>query len=202
MQRQQRTQTARRQAVAALSRLTDLAGYTNQEHAQRVSRLAALVGRFMQLSDQQVADLESAALLHDIGQVSLGEPIPAGATVDAAPRDQQRIADEGAEIVSRTGASESVVEVVRQQAVPFRRLIEEGEPLTLSARILKVCNAYDDFSSGNGSKRNQALLRLRLGLGYEYDPEVVEVLARVTGGGSEPPLASSAGSDTVSRAIW
>ncbi|MDE9365886.1 HD domain-containing protein [Luteipulveratus sp. YIM 133132] len=195
MQRQERINQSRRQAIAALSKMTDLAGYTRADHAARVAQLCGRVGLQLGLADSEMADLETAALMHDIGQVSLGEPIPGGATVDAAPRDQQRIADEGAEIVKRTGSPERVVSIVQQQAVPFRRLVEEGERLSLSARILKVCNAYDDFSGGDPSRRDAALLRLRLGLGYEYDPEVVQVLAQVTADSSElTPARSGAGS--------
>ncbi|WP_157508736.1 HD-GYP domain-containing protein [Luteipulveratus halotolerans] len=182
MQQEERINAARIQTVAALSQMTDLAGYTEAGHARRVALLCSRVGTAMRLTEEQLGALESATLLHDIGQVSLGAPIPAGATVDAAPRDQQRIADEGAAIAAQAGATEQVVNIIEQQAMPFRRLVEEGEPLTMPARILKVCNAYDDFSHGDPTKHDNAILRLRLGLGYEYDPEVVEALARVIAG--------------------
>ena len=42
------------------------------------------------MSDAELLDLEYAALMHDIGQLSLTEPIPGGATVVAAPTEQRR----------------------------------------------------------------------------------------------------------------
>jgi HD-GYP domain-containing protein (c-di-GMP phosphodiesterase class II) len=57
---------------------------------------------------------------------------------------------------------------------------EFGEILPLSSRIIKVCNAYDDLtgnSSGRGG-RDAAIERIHLGLGYEYDPRVVDALVR------------------------
>lgn len=186
MRRQQRTRTARRQAIAALSRMTDLAGYTRTGHSGRVSRLCLEVGHTLHLSEHDLTELESAALLHDIGQVSLHEPIPAGATVEAAPVDQQRIADDGALIVRRTGVLDQVAAIIEQQAVPFRRLREQGQPQLLTARVLKVCNAYDDLTRGEPQRREVALERIMLGLGYEYDPAVVDAVAKVTGHPTAP----------------
>ena len=92
-----------RQTIRALSRLTEIGGYTEPGHASRVAGLATAIGRDLGMSEREVLDLEYAALLHDIGQVSLAEPIPRGATVMAAPADQRRIAHDGAEIVRQTG---------------------------------------------------------------------------------------------------
>ena len=46
---------------------------------RRVSTLAVAVGRELGMSDSELRDLEYAALMHDIGQLSLTEPIPGGA---------------------------------------------------------------------------------------------------------------------------
>jgi hypothetical protein len=45
-----------------------------------VAQLSVAVGRDLGLSERELQDLEYAALLHDIGQLSLSEPIPGGAT--------------------------------------------------------------------------------------------------------------------------
>jgi response regulator RpfG family c-di-GMP phosphodiesterase len=125
-------------------------------------------------------DLEYAALLHDIGQVSLTEPIPGGATVLAAPADQRRIAHDGAEIVRQTGVLDNVAVILEAQTTPFRQVREFGEVLPLSSRVIKVCNAYDDLAgdSPDSAKRDAAIERIQLGLGYEYDPRVVSALVR------------------------
>jgi len=124
--------------------------------------------------------LEYAALLHDIGQVSLTEPIPGGATVLAAPADQRRIAHDGAEIVRQTGVLDNVAVILEAQTTPFRQVREFGEDLPLSSRIIKVCNAYDDLAGDSPDllQRGAAIERIHLGLGYEYDPRVVDALVR------------------------
>ena len=169
-----------RQTIATLSRLTDVAGYTPTGHAARVAERSVGIARFMGLHAEAVQDLEYAALLHDLGQVGLRSPIPDGATVLAAPDDQRRIASEGARIVRRTEVLDRVADLMERQTTPFRHVREWGEEVPVSSRIIKVANAFDDFSHGRTDAQSveAALERIHLGLGYEYDPEVVEALLR------------------------
>lgn len=169
-----------RQTIAALSRLTEAAGYTPPGHASRVAERSVAIARSMGLHADQIQELEYAALLHDLGQVGLRSPIPDGATVLAAPDDQRRIASEGARIVRRTEVLDDVADLMERQTTPFRHVREWGEEVPLASRIIKVANAYDDFSHGRTDtvSVDAALERIHLGLGYEYDPEVVEALIR------------------------
>jgi hypothetical protein len=180
VRRQSAIRRTYRQTIRTLSRLTELGGYTEVGHASRVAALSMSTGHELGMSEREMLDLEYAALLHDIGQVSLTEPIPGGATVLAAPTDQRRIAHDGAEIVRQTGVLDNVAVILEAQTTPYRQVREFGEILPLSSRIIKVCNAYDDLtgnSSGRGG-RDAAIERIHLGLGYEYDPRVVDALVR------------------------
>jgi hypothetical protein len=170
-----------RQSIRTLSRLTDLAGYTAAGHSERVADLAVAVGRELAISERELLDLEYAALLHDIGQVALVEPIPGGATVLAAPADQRRIARDTVDIVRETGVLDAVAEILEHQATPFRQMRELDEAIPLASRILKVVNAFEDLTGGRtGARaREAAIERIHLGLGYEYDPRIVDVLVRV-----------------------
>jgi hypothetical protein len=169
------------QTIRTLSRLTEFGGYTEQGHAARVAELSLSMGHQLGMSEREMLDLEYAALLHDIGQVSLVEPIPGGATVLAAPADQRRIAHDGAEIVRQTGVLDNVAVILEAQTTSYRQVRELGEDIPLSSRIIKVCNAYDDMAGGSPTpaRRHAAMERIHLGLGYEYDPRVVDALGRV-----------------------
>jgi len=169
------------QTIRALSRVTELGGYTESGHSRRVSRLAVALGRDLGMGDPDLRDLEYAALMHDIGQLSLSEPIPGGATVVAAPADQRRIASLGADVIRATGVLDQVATIVDQQAEPYRRAHEPSRPeVPLASRIIKAVNAYDDLvgDSLETSRRLGALERLRLGMAYEYDPMVVDSLSK------------------------
>lgn len=169
------------QTIRALSRVTELGGYTESGHSRRVSVLSGAVGRELGMSDADLRDLEYAALMHDIGQLSLAEPIPGGATVVAAPGDQRRIAGLGADVIRQTGVLDEVATIVDRQAEPYRRAHEtDRNEVPLASRIIKAVNAYDDLvgDSVETRRRLEALERLRLGMAYEYDPTVVESLSK------------------------
>ncbi|MEO7421273.1 MAG: HD domain-containing phosphohydrolase [Ornithinibacter sp.] len=171
-----------RQTIATLAHLTEHGGYTPAGHAERVSRTSVRIGRILGLSERELRDLEYAALLHDLGQISLAEPIPRGATVLAAPVDQRDIAGEGARIVRQAEGLDVVAGYIESQATPYRQVREQGDDVPLVSRIIKVANAFDDLTGGSQQAQSiaAAMERIHLGLGYEYDPEVVDALTRAT----------------------
>ncbi len=169
------------QTIQALSRVTEVGGYTETGHAQRVAQLSVAVGREMGLSEADIKDLKYAALMHDIGQLSLTDPISGGATTLIARDEQRRIAAYGAEVIRQSGM-DRVAHIVEQQTEPFRR---PGQPfdanIPVASRIIRVANAYDDFAGGSmeSVQRMYALGRLREGMAEEYDPLVVDIASRV-----------------------
>ncbi|POX51425.1 HD-GYP domain-containing protein [Streptomyces sp. Ru72] len=166
--------TTYRQTIASLARATEIAGYTPPGHARRVAELSRAVGREMGLTEPELTVLEHAALMHDIGQLSLVDPVPAGATARLPAEEQRRIALLGGAVVRQTGVDAEVAVVVERQADPYRE-----QPV--SARIIRAVNAYEEMSreeTGPGGPLS-ALERLRLACARDYQPEVVESLARV-----------------------
>lgn len=170
------------QTVRSLSRVTELGGYTETGHARRVSELSLAMGRELGLTGAELRDLEYAALMHDLGQLSLAEPIPGGATIMVDPAEQRRIAEEGARVIRATGVLDRVADIVERATEPYRRPHEAHDPtLPVGAAVIKVANAFDDLVGDATAcqRRLDALERLRLGMAYEYDPRVVEALSRV-----------------------
>ncbi|MFJ9039478.1 HD-GYP domain-containing protein [Streptomyces sp. NPDC102406] len=162
-----------RQTIASLARATEIAGYTPHGHAHRVAALSRSVGRELGLSEPDLTVLEYAALMHDIGQLSLLDPVARGATANLTPAQQRRIALLGGAVVRQTGVDAQVAVVVERQADPYRE-----QPL--AARIVRTANAYEEMAREEGPQGPLAALeRLRLGTGRDYQPEVVEALARV-----------------------
>ncbi|MFD9644881.1 HD domain-containing protein [Streptomyces sp. NPDC059082] len=164
--------TVNRQTIASLARATEIAGCTPPGHAHRVAALSTAVGRELGLSGTELTVLEHAALMHDIGQLSLVDPVEGGATALLPAEEQRRIAHLGGEVVRRTGVPEAVAVVVERQADPYR----EQPP---AARIVRAVNAYDDLAGDGAGAALGALERLRLGTARDYHPDVVEGLARV-----------------------
>ena len=168
------------ETVRALSRMTEVGGYVEGGHSRRVSVLAVAVGRELGMHEPELLELEYAALMHDIGQLSLRDPIPGGATVLVSSADQRRIAELGADVIGQAGVLDQVADIVRRQSEPARSA-EPGPPA--ASRIIRAANAFDDLvgNSVDRDRASAALERLRLDTASEYDPGVVEALSRVVG---------------------
>jgi HD domain len=166
------------QTVRALAQVTEVGGYVDSGHSRRVSRLALAIGREFGMREPDLLKLEYAALMHDIGQLSLAEPIPGGATLLVSQEEARKIAEFGAEVIRETGVLDEVAELVRDQWLPA-----EGGPKVppLGSKVIRAANAFDDMIGGSPDRDRTAaaIERLRQVAG-EYDQEVVTALASVT----------------------
>jgi HD domain len=165
------------QTVRSLARVTEVAGYVEAGHSRRVSRLAVAIGRGLGMAEPQLLALEYAALMHDIGQLSLSDPIPGGATVLVSPADQERIAQLGADVIKQAGVLDEVAELVRCQAWSARG--HDPAP-PIGSRIIRAANAFDDMvgSSTDRDRSVAAIDRMRLDP-VRYDADVINVLSEV-----------------------
>jgi HD domain len=167
------------QMVRSLARVTEVAGYVEEGHSRRVSHLAVAVGRGLGLPEPELLALEYAALMHDIGQLSLRDAIPGGATLLVSSAEQDRIAGLGADVISEAGVLDEVADLVRCQSWPARG--HDPAP-PLGSMIIKAANAFDDMvgPSTDRDRSATALERMRLDP-VGFDAGVVAVLAEVAG---------------------
>jgi HD domain len=168
------------QTVRSLARVTEVGGYVESGHSRRVAKLAVAVGRELGMAEPDLLDLEYAALMHDIGQLSLLDPIPGGATVLVSAADQNRIAELGAEVIRQAGVLNEVAYLVRCQNWPSHG--HEPAP-PIGSMIIRAANAFDDMVGGSTDRDRTAaaLERLRMDTATEYDAGVVQALTEVAG---------------------
>jgi len=174
----QQTKTTYRQTIRALARIPEVSGLGIDGHADRTTETATSIAKEMGLGPSQVDDVEYAALMHDIGRVSLSEPqiLKMGYTDDDLARWS-------AEIIAESPYLERVAEQVRHQYEPYRKPGEQEDPdVSIVSRIIKVAAAYDWKVHKTGMSPLSALEELHAGAAYEYDPEVVASLRRLLEG--------------------
>lgn len=187
------------QTIRALARVPEAGGYVESGHSRRVSRLAVQLGHDLGMSETELLELEYAALMHDIGQLSLHDPKPSGATVHATAAEQRRIAELGAEVVRQTGVLDRVASIIELQAEPphlpgepsrepSARELPEQPPL--ASRIVRVANAYDDLTGGapDPGRSREALDRICGGTAQDAAHEAARDIAREAG--REPAQAA------------
>ena len=171
----QETKTTYRQTIRALARIPEVSGLGIDGHADRTTDTATSIAKEMGLGPAQVDDIEYAALMHDIGRVSLSEPqiLKMGYTDDDLARWS-------AEIIAESPYLERVAEQVRHQYESYRKPGEQHDPeISIVSRIIKVAAAYDWKVHKSGLSPLSALEELHAGAAYEFDPEVVASLRRL-----------------------
>ena len=188
----QETKLTYRQTIRALARIPEVSGLGIDGHADRTTEVATSIAKEMGLGPAEVDDVEYAALMHDIGRVSLSEPqiLKMGYTDDDLARWS-------AEIIAESPYLERVAEQVRQQYDPYRKPGEQDDPeISDVSRIIKVAAAYDWKVHKTGLSPLEALEELHAGAAYEYDPEVVASLRRLLEGRGVLRSMSKAASGT------
>jgi hypothetical protein len=192
-----------RQTIEALAMAPELGGLVREGHATRVAELATAIGRELDLDDAQLRTLETAALLHHIGQVTLDEPPPHTradpgevAAVTAALMREIDPLRPAADIVARaplaardparTGGSPCGPPDSDAEASGRAKL---ASPTRSSSQALKVASAFDDLTEGDADRDAAALEALYSSPGYVYDLRVLDVLERLLDRARRPARA-------------
>ena len=137
--------------------------------------LAVAVGREFGMHPDEVTELEYAALVHDIGRITLNEP----AILRAGYSDED-IARWGSQIVAEAPHLARVSELVAEQYRPYRQAGQEHDPdVPVASKIIKVVCAYDKARFELELAPIDALEQVHRGSTYDFDPEVTASLRRV-----------------------
>jgi hypothetical protein len=154
-----------RQTIEALAMAPELGGLVPPGHAERVAQLAAEMGGELGFSVGDVNDLEMAALLHHLGQVTLDEP------------EDARGVDNG-EVAAVTGA---MLRDIRPLAAAGDIVAGDADDpkLKLIVQVLRIASEYDDLTVRDHVPGELALESLRSAPAYVYDDKVVRSLERV-----------------------
>lgn len=163
------------QTIRALAQIPEVAGLAPVGHSSRTADIAVAVAQEMGLHPNRVIELEYAALMHDVGRITLNEPaiVKAGFT-------EEDIARWGAQIIAEAPHLQHVSVLVAQQHRPYRSPGIETDPdVPVASKIIKIASAYDMARVEEGLSAIEALERIHQGSAYEFDPHVAASLRKV-----------------------
>jgi response regulator RpfG family c-di-GMP phosphodiesterase len=157
-------------------------------HCDRVATLARQVAEELSLDETQIEMLGTAALLHEIGKVSV--------SVDLLHRDGPLTPDEleqvrnhtrvGAQIVTAVPSLRRMAPLISHQYTDYKELesvISSDAPEFLLASILRVVDSFDAMISPRsyrgGLTRARGEEMIHEGAGSSFHPEAVRALSRV-----------------------
>ncbi len=173
-------------AIRALAATLDARDPYTAGHSERVSALAVLIGRQMELSAAELDVLRLGALLHDIGKIGLSDAIlrkPGPLTVEEY--DQlKRHPGQGARILRQVPFLAPHIPIVELhherpdgRGYPFGL---RGDEIPVAARIVHVADAFDAITSARAYRpargRAEAIAELQRCAGTEFDPVSVKAL--------------------------
>src|SRR5215204_6411395 len=181
--------------VYALARAVDLKdGYTHQ-HSARVAQYAAVLARELGMSEEEIEQIRTAGILHDVGKVGVADAVllkPARLTEDEF-LEMQRHSTLGRDIVQGAGMPEIAERVLylheRWDGRGYPHKLE-GEDIPLASRVLGVADAFEAMTSSRLYRRGmpveKALQELEKSCGEQFDPAVAQRMVDLIRAGAIP----------------
>ena len=188
-ERQHRVEQMSLQAVQTLARTIDAKDAYTNGHSYRVAEYSVLLARELGWQEEEVDNLRHAALLHDIGKIS----IP-----DSVLNKPTKLTDEEYSVIkSHAAKGGEILKCIT--AIPGADLVArhhhekydgtgypdglKGEQIPKSARIVAIADAYDAMSSRRIYRKglSNEIIREELvkGTGTQFEPESLEVFIRL-----------------------
>jgi putative nucleotidyltransferase with HDIG domain len=175
--------------ISAITEALDAKDKFTSGRSKRVTRYSLEIGRKLGLSDSNLAELELAGLLHDIGMIGIPEAI--------LNKEEELTFEEynvikthspkGVKILENIRQLENVVFMIKYHHERFdgkgypEGLKDEGIPL--GARIITVADAYDGMVSDRpyrkGMDHDVAVSIILKDAGTHFDPIVVEAFLEI-----------------------
>jgi HD-GYP domain-containing protein (c-di-GMP phosphodiesterase class II) len=197
------------ETVTALAAAMEAKDHYTADHAASLAGMALAIGRRLGLGEEELRELNYAAILHDIGKIG----VPGRILNKPGPLDTE----EFAVMAQHTVIGEQIIENM-EHLRPVARIVRSaherydgkgypdglaGEAIPFRSRILLVCDAYDAMTSDRPYRTalsaDEALTELCACAGSQFDPVVVEAFAAELAGDSKaaglrkPEPASSTG---------
>jgi putative nucleotidyltransferase with HDIG domain len=197
--------------VAALTSALDASDPFTHGHSFRVSRYALRIARKMGLSSRDLEMLEYAALLHDIGKISVQNDIllKVGPLTEEEWKVLRSHPNIGADIVEQLKFLKEASEVVRchherPDGSGYPRGLK-GDNIPLGAHILNVVDAFDAMSSDRPYRKalpiERVLEELETYKGTQFHSRVVDILIDLYWKGEFPLIVEADATTEIYKSL-
>jgi len=184
-------------AIFALAETVDAKEHHTESHWKKVREQAVYLATAMELDEEEIRQLETSALLHDIGKISISEkilnkrdPLTAGEweVIKTHPQVGVNIASRAPELAPCLPGILHHHERYDGTGYPIGL---KGEEIPLEARILAIADAFAAMTTvrsySEALSTEEALEELKRGAGTQFDPNLVEIFYAATQSTSQTP---------------
>jgi len=172
--------------IHALAATVDAKDPYTYGHSKKACQYATEIAEALGYSEERIATIRAAALLHDIGKIRVSDRLLAkrGPLTDNDWEPIYAHPKLGVAILKHVKSLSGCLATIqyhheRWDGSGYAAGLE-GENIPLDARILAVADAYDAMTSSRPYRENrlthqQAIDELNHGAGTQFDPEIVRV---------------------------
>lgn len=165
-----------------------------EQHSHRVSSLCESMGRALDLSEDDIKELKTVGLLHDIGKIAIEENIlnKPGKLTEEEWVEIKKHPEIGYRILRTVSEMSEMAEHVlahheRFDGKGYPKGLK-GEQIPLQSRIIAIADSYDamvsERSYRNALPEEVAVKELQSNTGSQFDPELTKVfIEKVLNGG-------------------
>lgn len=174
--------------IRALAQAIDAKDPYTRGHSVRVNRYSVLLARQLGMSDEQIADIHVASLMHDVGKIGIHDKIlqKPGKLTPGEFEVMKTHTVKGAQIMSPIRQMQRVIPGLRSHherwgggGYPDAL---EGDEIPLMARVIAVADAFDAMTTHRPYQKAmsfaQALERLNVLKVVAFDERIVEAFNR------------------------
>ena len=190
--------------ASALARTVDARDHGTSSHSEIVAELAAGIAASHGITGQRLERIRVAALLHDVGKISIPDVIlhkPAALATSERELMKEHVAV-GRDLLVAAGFVEEATWVLhhheRYDGQGYPQGLS-GEAIPLESRIIAVADAFEAMTGERPYRETrtteQAVAELTALAGTQFDASCVGAVAEIVGGGvpAAPPPWSPAG---------
>jgi diguanylate cyclase (GGDEF)-like protein len=174
--------------IEALANALEAQDHYTGDHARALAEMSLAVGGELGLEGERLKLLELTALFHDIGKIGVRSEVirKPGPLTPAERREMNRHPEIGEQILAPVPFLQSIRPMIRacHERWDGRGYPDglAGEAIPLEARIVFVCDAYHAMTTDRpyraALRTTEAIRRLKLSSGTQFDPAVVEAFVR------------------------
>lgn len=177
--------SARSSNIASLEKTLLEKDYETKEHAKRLKQLSLKMGRKMNLSNNQLDNLNLLARLHDIGKITISDKIlmkPEKLTKKEWEKIKKH-PEIGYRIATSLAQLNPIAEVILAHhewwdGSGYPQGLKQEE-IPLLARIITICDAYDVMTHKRPYKEpvshQEAILEIKDCAGSQFDPCLAQI---------------------------